>query len=186
MREQPPAGTAGIQGRKRLGAGLEQAGAVWALTRLHTASLAPELTPCQATRKGDFRPLWEIGLLGEMGSLDLLWGNVELEQDAGGFAGPRVCMSRVGERTPRWMWGLWEKSFPLRLPLLFLRDSPHCLEPAVLLMAGAGEVTDLGRRLERRSLRLPFLPYTFPCSCPTTPCLPGHWNKTLLAPCNSC
>lgn len=103
---------------------------MWALTRLHTASLAPELTPCQATGKGDFRPLWEIGFLGELGSLDLLWGNVELEQDAGGFAGPSVCMSRVGERTPRWVWGLWEKSFPLRLPLLFLRDSLHSLKPA--------------------------------------------------------
>lgn len=38
------------------------------------------------------------------------------------------------------------------------------------LMAGAGKVTALGRRLEHKSLHLPFLSYTsFPCPCPTTP-----------------
>lgn len=56
-----------------------EAGAVWALTHLPTAAF-----PCQAPGKGDFRPVWAIGLLGGLGSLDLLWGNVELEQDAGG------------------------------------------------------------------------------------------------------
>lgn len=185
MREQPPAGTAGIQGRglEQAVRGLEQCGLSHACTQ---PALPQSSRPARPQGRGISGHCGKLGFWGNLGSLDLLWGNVELEQDAGGFAGPSVCMSRVGERTLRWVWGLWEKSFPLRLPLLFLRDSPHSLKPAVLLMAGAGEVTDLGRRLERRSPRLPFLPYTFPCSCPTTPCLPGHWNKTLLAPCNSC
>lgn len=101
---------------------------------------ALELTPCQPTGKGDFRPAWEIGLLGGLGSLDLLgrmWSSSRMQ---GG-----VC--RVGPvllSAGRGMWGLWDQSFPLSLPFLFLRDSPHSPRPETLLMAGAGEV----RRLE--------------------------------------
>lgn len=64
----------GMQGR-----GSEQAGALWALT----------LLPCHATMKGDFKPERGIGFLGGLRSFDLLWGDVELQQDAEG-----VC--RVG------------------------------------------------------------------------------------------